>query len=215
MTFGEDPRQGFFEGSTFYHPGMRFQLQFPSGWKTQNTPSAVVAMSPKEDAIFQLGLAGKASPREAASQFLSQEGMRAGQGSTQSINGNPAATSYFQAQTQQGVIEGLVSFVSYGGMTFGLMGYTPQGNLRSYDAEFVRTINSFDQLRNQAALAVRPAKLELVKVPREMTLAQFNQAYPSTIPIEQLAIINDLENAESVIPRGRMVKRVTGGRTQG
>ena len=70
ITFGEDPRQGFFEGATFYHPDMRFQLQFPEGWKTQNTPSAVVAVSPKEDAIIQLGLAGThAAPRGGAASF--------------------------------------------------------------------------------------------------------------------------------------------------
>ena len=215
MTFGEDPRQGFFEGSTFYHPDMRFQLEFPDEWKTQNTPSAVVAVSPKEDAIFQLGLAGSTPPREAASKFLSQEGVKAGDASTRSINGNPAATSYFQAQTEQGVIEGLVSFISYGGRTFGLMGYTPQGNLRSYDGEIQGTINSFDRLRNSAALEVKPATIELVKLTREMTLAQFNQQYPSTTGITELAIINDLEGPESVIPRGRVVKRVVGGRKSG
>ena len=213
MTFGEDPRQGFFEGTAFYHPDMRFQLEFPNGWKTQNTPSAVVAVSPREDAMMQLALAGNTPPREAASKFLSQEGMRAGDGSTRSINGNQAATSYFQAQTQQGVLEGIVSFISYGGRTFALLGYTAQGNLRNYDSEFQRAINSFDRLRNSAALEVKPAKVELVRLPREMTLTQFNQQYPSTIPIEQLAIINELEGPESVIPRGRTLKRVVGGRT--
>jgi len=212
ITFGEDPRQGFFEGTTFYHPDMRFQLRFPDGWKTQNTASAVVAVSPKEDAIIQLGLAGTTPPREAASKFLSQEGVRAGDGSTRSINGNPAASSYFQAQTQQGVIEGLVSFISYGGRTFALMGYTAQGNLQSYDDELQGTINSFDRLRNSAALDVKPATIELVKLTREMTLAQFNQQYPSTTTIEELAIVNELEGPESVIPRGRIVKRVVGGR---
>jgi len=215
ITFGEDPRQGFFEGTTFYHPDMRFQLRFPDGWKTQNTPSAVVAVSPKEDAIIQLGLAGTTPPREAASKFLSQEGVRAGESSTRSINGNPAATSYFQAQTQQGVIEGVVSFISYGGRTFALMGYTAQGNLPSYDDELQETINSFDRLRNSAALEVKPATIELVKLTREMTLAQFNQQYPSTTSIEELAIINELEGPESVIPRGRVVKRVVGGRKSG
>lgn len=217
LTFGEDPRQGFFEGNTFYHPNMRFQMEFPEGWQTQNTPSAVVALSPKQDAIMQLGLAGNTPPREAASKFLSQQGVQPGNSSTSSINGNQAATSYFQAQTQQGVIEGIVSFIAYGGQTFALMGYTPQGGLRTYDDEMRETINSFDQLRNSAALSVQPAKLELVTLPREMTLAQFNQQYPSTISVEQLAIINELEGPESVIPRGRIVKRVTGGRvaTQG
>ncbi|MGH9893221.1 MAG: M48 family metalloprotease, partial [bacterium] len=38
MTFGEDPRQGYFEGSRFYHPEMRFQLTFPGDWKRQNLP---------------------------------------------------------------------------------------------------------------------------------------------------------------------------------
>ncbi|HSC71504.1 MAG TPA: M48 family metalloprotease [Candidatus Methylomirabilis sp.] len=215
LAFGEDPRQGFFEGAMFYHPDMRFQLHFPEGWKAQNMPSAVVAISPKEDAIIQLGLAGDASPREAASQFLSQEGVKAGNGSTSSINGNSAATSYFQAQTQQGVIEGIVSFISYGGKTFGLLGYTPQGNLQAYDGEFRETIRSFDQLRNSAALSVKPAVVQLVRVPSQMTLAQFNQQYPSTISIEELGIINELAGPESVVPRGRTLKRVTGGRAPG
>ena len=212
ITFGEDPRQGFFEGNTFYHPDMRFQLQYPEGWKTQNTPSAVVAVSPKEDAILQLALAGNTPPRDAASKFLSQEGISAGRASSSSINGNQAATSYFQAQTEQGVIEGIISFISYGGKTFALLGYTPQGNLDAYDGALRETINSFDQLRNSAALSVKPAKLELVKISREMTLAQFNQEYPSTVSVEQLAIINELEGPASVVPRGRTLKRVVGGR---
>jgi|SRR5688572_28438723 len=213
LPFGEDPRQGFFEGAMFYHPDMRFQLRFPEGWKAQNMPSAVVAVSPQEDAIIQLGLAGDASPREAASQFLSQEGVQAGQGSTSSINGNPAATSYFQAQTEQGVIEGLVSFISYGGKTFGLLGYTPQGKLESYDGVFRSSVRSFEQLRNSAALSVKPAVVQLVRVPSQMTLVQFNQQYPSTVSIEQLAIINELAGPEVVVPRGRTLKRVVGGRT--
>src|SRR5690349_13799399 len=31
MIYGEDPRQGYFEGTQFYHPQMRFQLTFPTG----------------------------------------------------------------------------------------------------------------------------------------------------------------------------------------
>ncbi len=211
MTFGEDPRQGYFEGNKFYHPDLRFQLSFPEGWQTQNTAQAVLAGSPEKDAIMQLSLAGKASPREAAQQFLSQEGVQAGDGSTSSINGLPAASSYFEAQTQEGAVQGLVSFVSYGGNTYGLLAYTPAGKLRGYDQVFRSSIGSFSELRNSAALNVKPAKVELVKLSREMTLEQFNAQYPSTIPIEHLAIINELEGPASAIPAGRTVKRVVGG----
>ncbi|HEX3235410.1 MAG TPA: M48 family metalloprotease [Gemmatimonadales bacterium] len=212
LTFGEDPRQGYFVGNRFYHPDLRFQLTFPEGWQTQNGASAVVAQSPAQDAMFQLGLAGKASPREAAQQFLSQQGIQAGQSSTASINGLPAATSYFQAQDQQGgTIQGVVSFVSYNGTTYGLMGYTAGGKLGTYDQAFRQSIGSFSQLSDPAALNVKPAKVELVKLPRQMTLEQFNAQYPSTIPIEQLAIINEIAEPASSIPAGTTVKRVVGG----
>jgi predicted Zn-dependent protease len=215
MTYGEDPRQGFFENGTFYHPDLRFQISFPQGWKTQNGAEAVVAGSPEQDAIIQLALAGKASPEEAARQFLSQQGVQPGNTSTASINGLPAASGYFSAQTEQGTIQGLVSFVAYNGVTYGIMGYTPQGKLSTYDAAFRQTIGSFSQLRNQAALSVKPARVELVKLPREMTLEQFNQQYPSSIPVEELAIINEVESPQTAIPQGRMVKRVVGGTKKG
>jgi len=215
MTYGEDPRQGFFENGTFYHPDLRFQISFPQGWKTQNGADAVMAGSPEQDAIIQLALAGKASPEEAARQFLSQQGVQPGNTSTASINGLPAASGYFTAQTEQGAIQGLVSFVAYNGVTYGILGYTPQGKLSTYDAAFRQTIGSFSQLKNQAALSVKPARVELIKLPREMTLEQFNQQYPSSIPIEELAIINELESPQTAVPQGRVVKRVVGGTKTG
>ena len=213
MTYGDDPQQGYFEGSHFYHPQMHFQLTFPERWQTQNTAQAVVALSPNQDAIVQLGLAGDASPRQAAQQFLSQQGVQAGQGSTASINGFPAATSYFEAQTQQGNIQGLVSFISYGGTTFGIMGYTAAGKLGSYDNLFSRTISSFSELKDQSKLNVQPAKVELVRLNRSMTLEQFNSQYPSSIPIEQVAIINEVEGPSTMLAAGRTMKRVVGGRS--
>jgi predicted Zn-dependent protease len=213
LTYGEDPRQGFFEGSTFYHPDLRFQLTYPQGWQTQNAPDAVVAVSPQQDAIIQLGLAGQTPPQQAAQRFLSQQGVQAGNTSTQPVNGLPAASGYFQAQTDQGAVQGLVTFVSYNGNTYGLLGYAPSGKFSQYDQIVQQTIRSFGPLQNQAALSVQPAKLELVKLPRQMTLEEFNRQYPSTIPIEQLAIINELQSATEAIPQGRIVKRVVGGRT--
>jgi predicted Zn-dependent protease len=215
VVYGEDPRQGFFESGTFYHPDLRFQITFPQGWKTQNTPDAVAAQSPQQDAVIQLSLAGQTPPQQAAQQFLSQQGVQAGQTSTQSVNGLPAATGYFQAQTDQGAVQGVVTFVSYNNNTYGILGYTPAGKLTQYDQSFRQTIGSFSSLKNQAALSVQPAKVELVKLPKEMTLEQFNQQYPSSIPIAELALINEIESPSTAIPAGRTVKRVTGGTKMG
>jgi predicted Zn-dependent protease len=210
MPYGDDPRQGFFRGNAFLHPAMRFQLELPEGWPAQNTPAAVVAISPNQDAMVQLGLAGKVEPTQAARQFLSQQGIRAGESSTQSVNGNPAATSYFAAQTEQGEIRGIVSFVSYRGTTFGIMGYTAASSLDRYDSQFKQVIRSFRTLNDASALNVQPARLELVQVDRPTTLAEFNQRYPSPIRIEELALINGLEGPDDTMRPGRQYKRVIG-----
>lgn len=207
MVFGDDPRQGYFANGLFLHPGLRFQLQFPSGWQAQNQTSAVIAVSPNNDAAIQLTLAGQASPTEASSQFFNQQGIQAGQTSRSSINGNPAVSSSFQAQTDQGTVQGLVTFIQYNGTTFQILGYTAAGKISTYNNDFLRAATSFRQLTDQAALNVQPKRVEVVKVPRAMTLEQFYQQYPSAVPIEQIAIINELQPGQT-IAAGTMVKRV-------
>jgi predicted Zn-dependent protease len=210
LPFGENPRQGYFKGNAFLHPELKFKIDFPQGWKTQNGASAVLAMSPKEDAMLQLALAGKESPQEAAKKFLSQKGIQAGGPSAGQLSGLPAASSYFQAQTEKGTVAGLVTFVSHGGMTFGILGYTGAKSLQAHDAAFKQTMQSFGPLTDPAALAVQPARIEVVKVPRDMTIAEFNQQFPSTAPIEQVAILNGLDQ-KGTLKAGQSAKRVVGG----
>ena len=206
MVFGENPREGFFRNGLFMHPDLRFQIAFPEGWATQNTKAAVAAQSPGQDAIIQLTL-GQGSPSQAAQQFFGQQGIQSSNVSNSSVNGNPAVSGYFAANTEQGQLQGIISFVQYGNATYQLMGYTPAAKMRAYDATFRQAIGSFRQLTDQSALNVQPAKVELVRVPRQMTVAEFNRQYPGTIPVEQVAVINGVDPGGS-FEAGRMVKRV-------
>jgi predicted Zn-dependent protease len=209
MVFGEDPRQGYFEGSAFIHPALKFRLELPAGWQAQNAPSAVVAVSPGKDAAFQLTVAGKLAPEEAMRKFFAQEGVKpaqlAGGGSA------PRGGQYFQAQSEQGVLGGLVTFVEHGGLTFQLVGFAPAEKLAAADPAFRKTVASFAPLTDPAALAVQPARLELVKLPRKMTVAQFAAEYPSSAAVEQLAIINGVDK-DGTLEAGTLAKRVVGGR---
>jgi predicted Zn-dependent protease len=57
VVYGPDPRQGYFEGTRYFHPQMKLEITFPSGWKTQDTKSAVVAVSADQKGQMQLSLA--------------------------------------------------------------------------------------------------------------------------------------------------------------
>ena len=207
LIFGENPRQGFFRQTQFLHPDLQFQLDFPSGWKTQNQATAVVGISPQQDAIVVLALAGDMAPNQALSQFLNQQGVQSQGASSNSINGLTAASAAFTAQTEEGVLAGNVAFVSHGGRTFRLLAYTPQQRYGSYRGVFGQSLGSFRRLTDPAALAVQPVRVHLVRLPRSMTITQFHQAYPSTIPVAQVALINGVE-ANTTLAAGTLVKRV-------
>ncbi|HEX5870959.1 MAG TPA: M48 family metalloprotease [Longimicrobium sp.] len=207
LVYGDDPRQGFFRDGVFLHPEMRFRIDFPQGWRTQNLPQAVNALAPQQDAVLQLTLAQGAGAEDAARRFLSQQGLRVGQTSRQNVNGNPAVVSYFQAQSQQGVISGMVGFVEHGGRTFQVIAYTPAQAFSRYEPEFRRVIGSFADVSDPAVLNVRPNRVDVVRTTRQMTLAEFNRQNPSVIPLPELAILNQVQDGASILPAGQW-KRV-------
>lgn len=209
LVFGENPRQGFFEGDRFNHPDLAFRLDFPSGWKTQNQPSAVVGVSPNQDAMVALSIPGKDSPDAALTAFLGQQGIQSGNRSSSSINGFPAASADFQAQTQDGkTIGGRISFLSFGGATYQLIGYTLAANLSTYAPAFRQSIQSFSRLTDQAALGKQPRRVRLVRISRDMTVDEFNRQNPSVVPAATVALINGLNAPSDVLKSGSLVKRV-------
>ena len=42
-----------------------------------------------------------------------------------------------------------------------------------------------------------------MKLDRDMTMAEFNEKYPSTIPIERVAVVNGLDARRTGYRRGR------------
>ncbi len=210
MTFGDDPRKGYFKGEVFYHPDLEFRLSFPGGWKTRNGLSAVTAMSPKEDAAFVLTLAGEDPPSAAAAKFLSQQGMIAGPTSTDAIHGLAASSAPFAITTDRGRLAGRVAFVSLGGRTYRMLGYSAEENEPGYRNAVLASIRSFQRLTDRAALAVTPATLRIVTLDRDMTLEEFHKRRPSTVPLETIALINGRAPGDR-LAAGTAVKRVTGG----
>jgi predicted Zn-dependent protease len=213
MVFGDNPREGFFEGSTFYHPELRFRLQFPQGWKGQNQKQAVGATSPQEDAIVVLTLAPGTSAEQAASQFLSQQGLRAGGAQRTSVQGLPAVTAVFQAATEQTVIAGRVVFLEYDGKVYRLLGYTPNDRFSAYDRVFSASLGSFGPLSDRRYIDVQPKRVKVVEIARPTTVSELHREQRATVTPEVLALINHVPTG-GTLPPGP-VKVVVGGRLPG
>ncbi len=208
MMYGANPRNGYFEANHFVHPELAFQLDMPQGWNTQNMSQFVVAGSPNNDAIIQLSLV-EGGRSEASDAFFAQQGLSRGRVESRNVNGLGAVIGNFSAQTEQGMLGGIAAFITLANSTYRILAYTPAEKLSTYERAFNQSINSFDQLTDRDALARQPDRLEIVELRKSMTLNQFNRSYPSTIPLEELALINQLSGPESQIAAGHFLKRVT------
>ena len=212
MTFGQDPRQGFFDEETFFHPDMAFALDFPRGWTTVNQTSQVGAISSDETALVVLTVeAGETDAERALSTFLRQDDVRGSGSRRTSVNGRSGWVASFTADTEGGGLRGAVLFVEHGGAVFRLLGYADASAWRSHEGTVLGTIESFRPVSDPDILGVEPARIEIVRLPSRMTLQQFIGQYPSTVGDEQIAMINRRTLDES-IAGGTLLKRVAGGR---
>jgi predicted Zn-dependent protease len=209
IVFGANPREGFFRGNTFYHPDLKFRFDFPAGWEKTNMKQGVVGASPAQDAILQITLTGKPSVEAAAQEFFSQPGITAGPRRSGRIHGLPETSGEFSANTEQGLLLGMVTFLEYEDIVYQLLGYGIDRNWPSYAAAVDASIRSFDVLRDPDILAVQPLRLEMVTLDEPMTLEEFTRRYPSSVSVETLSLINRKQLNER-LERGAMLKRVVG-----
>ena len=211
MVYGDNPRNGFFKDSRFYQPDLAFSLDFPAGWRTLNQAQSVIGGSPKQDAQVQLSFAGQEAPAELLKKFMAQQGLRPGQSGSTTINGIPAAVGVFTAQQEDGSeLAGRVAYLSYGGITYQLMGVGTAAGWPANDRLVQQFIGSFRRVTDPAVLNVRPNRLSITRVGKAMTLTEFNRQYPSAISIEELALINGLADGNAALAAGTSMKRVVG-----
>ncbi len=210
LTFGENPRDGFFREQAFLHPEMAFRVDFPAGWQTVNARTQVQGMSPEQDAAIVLTLVAEDAPGAGRSAFLGQAGMETLRRWDDPVGGLPAAWADFRARTEQGTLQGVVLFVRHGDRTFRILGYGPENTWDRRRGVAHSALLSFQALTDPEVLGIQPRRVEIVQLPRAMTLRTFLQEYPSNARDETVAQINQLELGEEV-PSGTLLKRVVGG----
>jgi predicted Zn-dependent protease len=210
MVFGEDPREGFFRESLFLHPAMKFQLEFPAGWETSNEKASVSAVSPEEDALLQVSLSEKSTFAEAAEEVFQEDGVTEVESWERKIHGLPASWHRLEVTTDEGELHGTVAFVSYQGQVFQLLAMAEKDKWKGYRDGLEGTMASFSRLTDAKALAAQPRHMKVIKLKRAMTLEEFAKAYPSTVPIETVALVNHVEPGGR-LEAGRLAKQVLGG----
>jgi len=215
MVYGEDPKQGFVESNTFYHPELKFQLPVPTGWKSQNTPQQFQMADPAGKALLILMTAPGATLDEAAQAVAKQLSLQPTESRRTTINGFPAV-AFTADQVQQDQQTGqqvagvrvLGHIIQDGKTMYALLGVAAPADFPTYSGQFASVAQSFQRLSDPDKLNRQPERIHIKKLALRSSLSQ--ALTTAGIPekrLEELAILNGMPLNEQV-NAGSLIKVV-------
>ena len=208
IVFGDDPRQGFVEGSVFKHPGLVFEWHVPDGWKVQNTPAAVVATEPNGAAQLRLTMAEVKgmTPATLVRQVAEKNNATILEGGEESIHGYAAYVAVLQVPTEGGASQRILLVAiqrEASGPIFRILGAA--NGLSTWQSRLYSSIRSFGPLRDQKALAIQPNRVRVIAVPKGETLQDAVGGFKDVpVRIGTVALLNNLLPNSPLAPGFRL-----------
>jgi predicted Zn-dependent protease len=213
IVFGDDPRQGYFENSRFYHPQLRFQMIFPSGWTNENTPSAVFSQSEQLGAAMRMTLGSSTNrsltPSEYVDTLRARGAITSASGRSEQLRDFPAWIGTIVAATESGNVTLASGFVRIApGQFLEIIGQSKGG---AANDQVLSTIRSVAALTDPDKLNVTPDRIVVKRAPRTAPFSTlWSQMGPQAIGVEEGAILNSTR-ASSTIQAGTPIKTVAKG----
>jgi len=214
IIYGEDPRQGYTEGTIFYHPELRFRFTYPAGWQFQNSPMQV-AMAPEDGkAIIVFTLAQQKTPEEAAQANIKDLGLTVVESKNATVNGLPVLAvmskqvTQDQSTGQKSTNQILSYYINYDSRIYVFHGVSGELDFRTYQTPIESTMASFAKLTDPAKINIKPKKLLIKTVQKPATLAEVFKLYGvPQAQMAELALLNNLE-LTSKVAAGKLIKVV-------
>ena len=214
LVYGDSPEQGITRGSTFFHPPLRFRIDFPMSWEIQNSPSEVVAKAPNADIYMLLELVEQPQGRtmqDVAANQMSMAGFRLVQGDRTTIDGLEAFVGVYQGQIEGlGSVTMRAAHIAYERNVFMVAGLAAPNTFQQSDGAFLSGIRSFKRLTPAEAENIRPNRIDLYVVRSGDSWQSIADRSGGVVKPATLAVMNHAEPNSQPQP-GTRIKIVVGG----
>lgn len=180
IVYGIDPRQGYVEGNTFYHPLMRFYFSFPKDWNLQNTTSRAILASKDGNAavILQAEKSSETLESYAQKKASTIEGRQFIKEDSVIINGMSSFQQLYDIvqQDKENLRIGMV-FINKNPYILTFSTLCTSKDFNNYRNQFGSLVGSFNVLRDEAYLNRQPKRIRLHAANgRENLMEIFQQA---------------------------------------
>lgn len=189
VYFGDSPEQGVIRNNALLHEKLGLGIQFPQGWRVQNQPDRVVAISPRSDALVEL----RQGPKNERSMETLQNTLKLDPGA-RFVNGN---INGFPASFAAGALQGkplLVGAVVFRGSQYLIAGLSKDAAAYTQHRDTLKAaINSFHALTAEERVAARPYRIRLVTAQPGITMTRLAAQSPlGANALPQLRLMNNL-----------------------
>ena len=206
LIFGENPRQGFVENNVFYHPDLKFKFPFPAGWKLTNLPTQVQIVSADEKGAVLFSLSSDGTIIDSFNDFVKQTQATINEQKDLKVNGFTAKRSLVTLSGQSGPLKVLSYFIQKEKYIYTFHGFTKEPFFKELGGALEQPMTGFSVLTNRTKLSVRPERLKIQKITKNMTLeAAFKQYNVATDKMADLALVNGMELKDKV-PANTLIK---------
>ena len=211
LLFGQDPRQGYFEGDLYFHPTLGFQMSFPAGWSHHDSHAAVAAGEPNQAAVVQLSEAqgaGDLDPAAFVAQLKTKGSIAGATGARETIGGYSAWVGRISVTSQDQSPTTLdAAFIRKDAMLFQILGQSQQpGDVN--EGRIFETIRSFRRLDDPARINVTPDRVQVRNVDATGSFdAVVEHLGAAPADLETDAIMNNVGTSDRVMA-GTLVKVV-------
>lgn len=213
MLYGDDPAQGFIEGSQFIHPELRLAFTAPQGFYMVNSPRAVSIQGQGGQAQMTLAPYNGNLETYVRSAFTALGGQNSTLAPAQiertTVNGLPAVYGTARVANGNSQVDVVVFAYEFArDRAYHFTVIAPAGQAGTFNAMF----QSMRRITDSEASSVVPKKLQVVTVARGDTVASLarRMAYPAAQE-ERFRVLNALASSESVTA-GQKVKLVVRAR---
>ncbi len=220
LIYGEDPRQGYVEYNTFFHPQLKFHFPVPPNWQVVNTPQMVQMASPDGKAMMLMTLSDQKDLRLAQQSAVEEYGLEVLESASTNVNGLPAIAMLSrikqdpqQQAQQQEDLRILTYLIQYDGLIYLFHGLSLNADFNTYYRVFANTMGNFDRLTDPSKINVQPDRIKIQQVAQSMTLKDALRSY--NIPeaeMEEIAVLNNMLLTDR-INSGILIKTLVRGRT--
>jgi predicted Zn-dependent protease len=212
LVFGDDPRQGYVDEGTFYHPDLNFQFPVPANWKVNNTPSQVQIINEDKDGGIIFSVASAASPKDAATKFVQANRASVLASDSIMVSGFPAQRIVSDVRGQSGTIRVVSYFIQRDKGIFYFHGLANPSVFDKYLNTFERTMKGFKVLSDPKRINVKPDRIRLrtTKTAGTVESSLRSMGIPKD-DLDDIALLNGMELNEN-LPANTLVKVIEKGR---